>query len=106
MTHGIILTRVIVIAMWHDDILTRGNFLIFFFKFKKKIQKKIQKIEELRCVSIYYGLWVSMNFYVNMLILRINSFNDIFEHAHTLSGTIGDFNYKQFLRDLNKIGKI
>jgi len=47
MTHGIILTRVIVIAMWHDDILTRGNFLIFFFKFKKKIQKKIQKIEEL-----------------------------------------------------------
>jgi len=65
MTHGVILTRVIVIATWHDatwhdDSLTRGNFLIFLKKFKKKIQnkkkfkknskknsKKFKKIEEL-----------------------------------------------------------
>jgi len=38
-----------------------------------------------------------MKFYVNMLILRINSFNDKFEHEHTLSSTTGDFNYKQII---------
>jgi len=31
MTPGIILTRVTVTATWHDDILTRDQFLIFFF---------------------------------------------------------------------------
>jgi len=36
MTCGVILTRATVTAMWHDDSLTRGIFLIF----KKKIQKK------------------------------------------------------------------
>jgi len=30
-----------------------------------------------------------------MLILRMNSFNDIFEHEYTLLGTTWDFNYKQ-----------
>jgi len=29
MTPGIILTRVTVTATWHDDSLTRDNFLIF-----------------------------------------------------------------------------
>jgi len=51
MTRGVILTRVTVTATWHDDSLTRGNFLIFFKKIKNKIQKKnnkkFQKIEEL-----------------------------------------------------------
>jgi len=46
-----------VIATWHDDSLTRGNFLIFLKKLKKKIKnkknskkkinKKIEKNEEL-----------------------------------------------------------
>jgi len=43
MTRGVILTRVTVTATWHDDSLTRGNFLIFL----KKIEKKIEKNEEL-----------------------------------------------------------
>jgi len=30
-----------------------------------------------------------------MLILRINDFNDLFEHEHALSSTARDFNYKQ-----------
>jgi len=30
MTRGIILTRVTVTAMWHDDSLTCGNFFNFF----------------------------------------------------------------------------
>jgi len=37
MTPGIILTRVTVTATWHDDILTRGNFLFFKKNSKKKI---------------------------------------------------------------------
>jgi len=44
-----------VTATWHDDSLTRGNFMIFLKKFKKKLKikkkikkkLKIQKIEEL-----------------------------------------------------------
>ena len=46
MTPSIILTRVTATATWHDDNLTRGNFLIFFknskkkSKFKKKFKKK------------------------------------------------------------------
>ena len=40
MTRGVILTRVTVTATWHNDSLTRGNFLIFLKKFKKKIQNK------------------------------------------------------------------
>jgi len=57
MTRGVILTRVTVTAMWHDDSLTRGNFFNFLKKIQNKIQnkkkiqkkinKKIQKIEEL-----------------------------------------------------------
>jgi len=56
MTRGVILTCVTVTATWHNDSLTRDNFLIFKKKFKKKIQnkknskkinKKIQKIKEL-----------------------------------------------------------
>jgi len=35
--------RVTVIATWHDDSLTRGNFLIFLKKFKKKLKKKFKK---------------------------------------------------------------
>jgi len=40
MTRGVILTRVTITATWHDDNLTRGNFLIFLKKFKKKIKNK------------------------------------------------------------------
>jgi len=39
MTRGVILTRVIVTATWHDNSLTRGNFFNFF----KKIQKNKNK---------------------------------------------------------------
>jgi len=42
MTRGVILTRVTVTAMWHDDSLTRGNFFNFLKKFKKKINKKFK----------------------------------------------------------------
>jgi len=40
MTRGVILTRVTITAMWHHDSLTRGNFLIFLKKFKKKLKIK------------------------------------------------------------------
>jgi len=40
MTRGVILTRVTVIATWHDDSLTHGNFLIFLKNFKKNKNKK------------------------------------------------------------------
>jgi len=45
MTLGIILTLVIVTAMWHNDSLTRGKFFNFFKKLKKinENSKKIQK---------------------------------------------------------------
>jgi len=48
MTRGVILTRVTVTATWHDDSLTRGNFLIFLKKFKKKfkIKKNSKKINK------------------------------------------------------------
>jgi len=36
-----------ITATWHDDILTHGNFLIFFKKIQNNNNKKIQKIEEL-----------------------------------------------------------
>jgi len=39
MTRGVILTRVTIIATWHDDSLTRGNFFNFFKKFKNKKNK-------------------------------------------------------------------
>ena len=42
MTRGVILTRVTVITTWHDDSLTRDNFLIFK-KNKKKLIKKFKK---------------------------------------------------------------
>jgi len=40
MTRGVILKRVTVTAMWHDDSLTRGNFFNFFKKIQKKIKNK------------------------------------------------------------------
>jgi len=44
MTRVSITPRVTVTATWHDNNLTRGNFLIFLKKFKKKNNsKKIQK---------------------------------------------------------------
>ena len=48
MTRGVRLTRVTVTATWHDDSLTRGNFLIFLKKFKKKfkIKKNSKKINK------------------------------------------------------------
>jgi len=40
MTRDVILTRVTITATWHDDSLSRGNFLIFFLKNQKKKLKK------------------------------------------------------------------
>jgi len=47
MTRVSITPRVTITATWHDDNLTCGNFFDFFKKIQKKINKKIQKIEEL-----------------------------------------------------------
>ena len=78
MTRGVILTRVTVTATWHDDNLTRGNFFNFFKKIqnKKKIQKKIQKVEELTRDTPSNGVNVDLTARAN--VRRFNKKGDPF----------------------------
>jgi len=87
MTRGVILTHVTVTTTWHDDSLTRDNFLIFFKKLKikiqnkkkinKKINKKIQKIEELTRDTPSNGVNVDLTARTN--VKRFNKKRDHFE---------------------------
>ena len=77
MTRGVILKRVTVTAMWHDDSLTRGNFLYIF--------KKIQKIEELTRGTPSNGVNVDLTARAN--VRRFNKKGDHFETFKSL-GTI------------------
>jgi len=94
MTCGVILTRVTVTATWHNDSLTRGNFLIFLKnsnkklkiqKNSKKINKKIQKIEELTHGTPSNGVNVDLTARAN--VRRFNKKGDHFETFKNL-GTI------------------
>jgi len=89
MTRGVILTRVTVTATWHDDTLTRGNFLKKKIKKKnnnnKKNNKKIQKIEELTRDTSSNGVNVDLTARAN--VRRFNKKGDYFETFKNM-GTI------------------
>jgi len=95
MTRVSITPRVTVTATWHDDNLTRGNFLIFFKNFKKKIKnkkkiqkknnKKIQKIEELTRGTSSNGVNLDLTARAN--VRRFNKKGDHFETFKNM-GTI------------------
>jgi len=90
MTRGVILTRVTVTTTWHDDSLTRDNFLIFVKKLIKKFKKKnnnkkIQKIEELTRGTSSNGVNLDLTGRAN--VRRFNKKGDHFETFKNL-GTI------------------
>jgi len=66
--------------MWHDDSLTRGNFLIFKKNSKKNSKnnnKKIQKIEELTRGTPSNGVNLDLTEMAN--VRRFNKKRDHFE---------------------------
>ena len=87
MTHGVILTRVTVTATWHNDSLTRGNFLIFLKKIIKKIKNSKKNSKNRGIDSWHSSNGVNLDLTARANVRRFNKKGDYFETFKNM-GTI------------------